>query len=162
MIDIKYDDTEVKNALRGLADDLKDLKPVMKSIGAALLSSTQMRFRSQSGPDGKPWPATKRSEEGGQILRKTGRLRNSLTYEADSQKVEVGTNVVYAAFCQFGTKAHEIRPKNKKALFWKGAKHPMMRVLHPGTAPRPFLGINEDDKAEILAIIADHLKVGKR
>ncbi|WP_343073091.1 hypothetical protein [Clostridium sp. YIM B02569] len=26
-----------------------------------------------------------------------------------------------------------IRPKNKKALYWKGAAHPVKQVNHPGT-----------------------------
>ena len=159
MIDIRYDDTEVRDALRGLADAAKDLQPAMRAIGAALLASTQMRFRTQTGPDGAPWPPSKRAQEGGQTLQQTGRLRNSLTFEATSDQVEVGTNVVYAAFCQLGTKPHEIRPKNKKALFWKGLKHPVKLVRHPGTPPRPFLGVSEDDKAKIMAIIARHLRL---
>ena len=39
-----------------------------------------------------------------------------------------------------GTKPHVITPKSKKALFWKGASHPVMRVNHPGTKPNDFLG----------------------
>lgn len=162
MIDIRYDDTEVRDALRGLADGVRNLEPAMRSIGAALLASTQMRFRTQTGPDGAPWPPSKRALEGGQTLRQSGRLRNSLTFQAGADQVEVGTNVVYAAFCQLGTKPHEIRPKNKKALFWKGLQHPVKLVRHPGTPPRPFLGVSEEDKEQILDIIARHLRLGNR
>ena len=31
------------------------------------------------------------------------------------------------------TPAHVIRPRIKKALFWKGAGHPVMKVNHPGS-----------------------------
>ena len=37
-----------------------------------------------------------------------------------------------------GTKPHTIRPRNKRALFWKGAGHPVKVVRHPGTKPQHF------------------------
>lgn len=37
-----------------------------------------------------------------------------------------------------GTRAHDIVPKSKKALFWPGALHPVKRVYHPGTKPNPW------------------------
>lgn len=40
-----------------------------------------------------------------------------------------------AAWIEFGTRPHEIRPRTKKALWWPGAPHPMARIWHPGTAP---------------------------
>jgi hypothetical protein len=38
-----------------------------------------------------------------------------------------------------GTSPHLILPRNKKALHWPGADHPVARVNHPGTAPNPYL-----------------------
>ncbi|OKJ06822.1 HK97 gp10 family phage protein [Kitasatospora sp. CB01950] len=74
----------------------------------------------------------------------TGRLRSSIraipvgggrfTYT-----VTVGTNVEYASDVEYGTAPHVILPKNKKALYWKGAAHPVARVNHPGTRPYPFM-----------------------
>jgi hypothetical protein len=40
---------------------------------------------------------------------------------------------------EFGTKEYVIKPKDKKALFWAGAKHPVKSVTHPATAPRPYM-----------------------
>lgn len=34
----------------------------------------------------------------------------------------------------------EIRPRNKKALFWPGARHPVARVQHPGSRPYVLIG----------------------
>ena len=48
-------------------------------------------------------------------------------------------NVKYAIYVELGTKPHIIRPKNKKALYWPGAAHPVMVVHHPGTEKRPYL-----------------------
>lgn len=46
----------------------------------------------------------------------------------------------YAPFVQFGTKPHVIEAKDKKALFWPGAAHPVRKVNHPGTAANDFMG----------------------
>ena len=40
-----------------------------------------------------------------------------------------------------GTEPHEIVPVNAKALYWKGADHPVKKVMHPGTAANPFFDI---------------------
>jgi len=41
---------------------------------------------------------------------------------------------------EFGVLPHIIRPKKADgALYWKGAKHPMKLVHHPGNKPNPFV-----------------------
>lgn len=45
----------------------------------------------------------------------------------------------YAPFVEFGTAPHTILPKDKKALFWPGAAHPVRKVNHPGTKPNEFM-----------------------
>jgi hypothetical protein len=45
----------------------------------------------------------------------------------------------YAIFVHEGTAPHVILPKNGKALFWKGAAHPVRSVNHPGTKPNRFM-----------------------
>lgn len=72
-----------------------------------------------------------------------GRLRSSIHWrlgrDARGYYADVGTNVSYALPVEFGTRPHIIRPVNKRALFWKGARHPVAYVNHPGTRARPFL-----------------------
>jgi hypothetical protein len=41
--------------------------------------------------------------------------------------------VEYGEYLEEGTPPHIIRPKDKKALFWEGAPHPVRQVNHPGT-----------------------------
>jgi phage gpG-like protein len=73
----------------------------------------------------------------------TGRLRSSIVSRAEgsgrSVGYVIGTNVNYAAAVEYGTSPHVITPKNKRALYWPGAAHPVAKVNHPGTRPRPFL-----------------------
>ena len=95
------------------------------------------------------------------ILRARGHLAGSLRYQADDSSVRIGTNRIYGAIHQFGgkTSAHVIKPKNKKALAWPGARHPVRGVHHPGSniPARPFLGISRQDRDRILEVVADHL-----
>jgi HK97 gp10 family phage protein len=100
------------------------------------------------------------SEAEARCPRDTGRLAGSITWATAEQHsqptgeakpgdgvqhdgtpntVMAGTNVEYATHVEYGTAPHEIRPKNKKALYWKGAEHPVAVVHHPGTAAQPFL-----------------------
>lgn len=38
-----------------------------------------------------------------------------------------------ARILEDGTRAHVIEPRDKQALHWPGARHPVARVNHPGT-----------------------------
>ena len=89
------------------------------------------------------------------VPRKTTHLGRSIIPGSLSDAFAiVQAHATYAAFVEFGTKAHDIRPRNKKALAWpttaagrrlsgrarKGADMRFAkRVRHPGTKPQPFL-----------------------
>ena len=74
---------------------------------------------------------------------KTGHLRRSLSSNikmgGSKTTGEVSTNVFYAIFVEKGTNPHLIRPKRKKALYWKGVPHPVKLVRHPGGKKKPYL-----------------------
>ena len=71
---------------------------------------------------------------------RTGHLRRSITsrVEGTGERGVIGTNLAYARSVHEGTAPHTIRPRTKKALFWKGARHPVRAVRHPGTPGNPF------------------------
>ena len=70
----------------------------------------------------------------------TGHLRRSISTQMGDLEATIHTsNVKYAVIVEKGSKAHVIRPKNKKALYWKGASRPVKMVNHPGTKPKPYL-----------------------
>jgi hypothetical protein len=75
----------------------------------------------------------------GNIPRRTGNLYKSVTAQviSDTEAV-VGTNVIYARAVHDGRAPMVIRPKRKKALYWKGAAHPVKAVRHPGIKPNPY------------------------
>lgn len=68
--------------------------------------------------------------------------------------------VNYAKSVQFGQPPHVILPKNKKALFWKGAAHPVKKVNHPGSKGRHYMErILKASEFDINLVFKDALKM---
>jgi hypothetical protein len=47
--------------------------------------------------------------------------------------VQVTNDAPHSVLLEFGTRPHVIEPRDKQALAWPGARHPVKRVNHPGT-----------------------------
>lgn len=71
----------------------------------------------------------------------TGRLRQSIEIKVVGDKIIIGPNTEYDEAVEFGTRPHEIRPKNKKALAFRvgGQMVVVKKVNHPGTRAQPFV-----------------------
>ena len=81
----------------------------------------------------------------------TGHLRRGISTDIKGLEAIIHTsNIKYAPGVEYGTKAHIIRPKNKKFLYWKGAKHPVKSVRHPGSRAKPFLIPAFEKEKEVL------------
>ena len=90
-------------ALGKAAHKLANTQPLMETIGEVLVSGTLQRFQDEEDPDGKKWkPSIRAMETGDKTLSDTGRLQRSIDYAATSDKVMVGTNVVYGRIHQMG------------------------------------------------------------
>lgn len=150
----------VADAFAALADALGDLRPAFADIGGSIVASTMRRFDAETDPTGNPWtplaPATilarlggktraytkkgtlrkkaQRTLAGMKILQNFGHLRQSVHYAATSDGVEIGSDLIYARIQQFGGDA--------------GRDH---KTQVPA---RPFLGLDDDDRA----LIADTLR----
>ena len=149
-ITVNVDNAEVVAELRRLQQAVSNMTPVFKAIGQVIKSEIELTFRDTKSPDGINWQAlspvtiARRRNNSSVPLNDTGRLKNSLTYVADDKKVQVGTNLVYAAMQNFG------KSKAQMPTLW-------------GDVPaRPFLPSNNlpsDWEQEILTIIRRHLSV---
>ncbi len=76
------------------------------------------------------------------VPKKTRNLARSIQSDVQGLEATIGPDIrtaPYAIFVHEGTRAHIIRPNKKKALFWKGAKHPVRMVRHPGTPANKFI-----------------------
>jgi len=94
--------------------------------------------------------------------RKGGNLKNSGTTEflggGFDTVAKTKFTAPYAIFVHEGTgifgykmQAYTIEPKNKKALFWRGAPHPFRKVTIRGMRARPFLKQAHEQEAPKLA-----------
>lgn len=66
--------------------------------------------------------------------RDTGHYAGSIRVdrlEPHGYRITAGAD--YAVFVEWDTRPHVIRPRNRQALHWAGAPHPVAVVRHPGT-----------------------------
>lgn len=162
---IEIDDYEILAALTQLARNVDHLEPALDAIGDTVKAGILLNFREQHDPDGEPWeplsPATleqrrdpnrnsanrnnpKPTKTGAQILRDTGLLNRSISYETSAFAVEIGSDKVYANMMQFGGK------KSDYPWLW-------------GDIPeRKFAGVSEADRGQILDILGHHLELSSR
>lgn len=148
-IDIRLDDREVKEALYQLDRSIADMTPIFREIAAVLADDVEQAFDDESDPTtGNPWPdladstknqRAKRGKWPGKKLQMTaGGLAASIASEYGRDYAAVGTNKLYAAVHQFGGQA--------------GRNH---AVTIPA---RPYFGLSDEGRDEILDIIREHLE----
>lgn len=145
-INVEINDREVVAALRRLLSAGADMEPVFRSIGERLLINTRARFGKQESPEGVAWAplseTTKKLKKRNKnkILTASGYLHDLLRYQASATGVEVGTDREYGAMHQFG-----------------GVTSPKSWIPGKTIPARPFLGLSEGDRQDILSIVRDHL-----
>ncbi|MGL5714184.1 MAG: hypothetical protein ACRCX2_14285 [Paraclostridium sp.] len=85
-----------------------------------------------------------KAKQNAQWTDRTGHARQALNGEASNKGndyvISLSHGVEYGEILEEGSKPHVIRPKNKKALYWRGANHPVKVVNHPGTKGKPIIG----------------------
>lgn len=96
---------------------------------------------------------------------KTGTLKDGIkvSVKVKYQKVTAsirttGKHAYLANWIEHGTRPHEIRPKNRKSLFFAGLFHKV--VEHPGIVnPKPFMRPALDNKATEAAVaVGEYIK----
>lgn len=87
-------------------------------------------------------------------VRVSVRLRNGRVQAS----IKAGSrDVYYAHWVEFGTAAHQIRPKGKKSLLIAGLLRES--VKHPGARPKPFMRRTFDGKHRAaLAAFAEYIR----
>lgn len=155
---------------------------LLAAFAGAMLTSTQRRFETETGPDGAKWKPLKRrttlkkirSRQRGSanILRVTTRLYSSLTTHSDDHSASVGTNLIYAAPHQFGgeiqqyarsQRASFVRIRKRWQFAKSGRKGAIAKNITIGehTIPipaRPYLGFSDADIVTLYEIGADWIE----
>jgi phage virion morphogenesis protein len=136
-------DDKASPAVARLAAKVKNLGPALDEIGASNVTETQHRFETESGPDGAKWvglaaTTLARRGPGAKILRDKVHLYDSVTHKVEGvHSVSIGSNKVYARVHQLGGQAGRGR-----------------KVTIPA---RPYLGVSDAGKKEIVQILTDHI-----
>jgi len=146
-IRIELDDRQVRQALDRLLRATRDLSDPMAEIAEVLLENTQKRFERGQAPDGTPWAPLspkyrrsrrkRRSRGADAILVLDDHLRGELHATSGRDWAEVGSSRIYAATHQFGDPRRNI-------------------------PARPFLGLDDQDLANIHEILAEYLENATR
>lgn len=68
-----------------------------------------------------------------------GLLRSWFIESLSDVEASIKSPAKYAIYQDQGTKPYVIKPRNKKALFWSGAEHPVKMVRHPGLKGKHFV-----------------------
>ena len=158
-IDVKVKDKEIKELFGILQIRLSGLgmEPVMEKIGNRLLSNWRLNWKKEKDPYEKPWKPLSdltiaRRKKGkqnlnkrAQILRDSGRLFGSYNVEAFGDRVEIGTNVLYARTHQFGAK------KGKFGTTKRGTPIPWGNI--PARKMLPDRGLPHRDWEQIKEIL---------
>jgi phage virion morphogenesis protein len=149
-ISYSFTDAALQAALEGYANRLLNLEPVFEDLGEYMLRRTRQRFDTSTAPDGTKWrplapitiAAKQRRQRTGKpyrtranptdVLRDTFTLRDSITYQASSSSLAIGTNITYGIYHQ--------------------SEEP--RTIIPR---RAFLGFDDADRAEAIDLLLDHL-----
>lgn len=153
---VLVDDRKVQTTLDRLIAIGQHPWAVMKDIAAYGENSTKQRFDDGVGPDGNAWKPSRRvMERGGKTLIDSSRLLDSITSDSGDDFAQWGSNAIYAAIHQAGG---EISAKNGKSLFFRTPDGSERRVKKVTIPARPYLGVNDDDEANIVDIVNQHLQ----
>jgi phage virion morphogenesis protein len=159
MITLEINDAEVSAALSQAMGALSDMTPLMQSIGDILVVSTKARFGQGVAPDGSTWapnsPVTLARKKGTRpLIGNNGLLNSQIFADATANSVEVGSNRIQAAVMQFGAAQGEFGAAIGKDKLGRDHFH----SIPWGNIPaRPFLGLSEADRGDILAAISEYL-----
>ena len=120
---------EIIRRLGDLYFDNQKMQKFSRTAGAEMVNQTEERFYNQHDLQRQLWlPSQRAIADQGKTLRDTGRLMASIKWVALPDGVKWGTNVVYAKAMHYGL--------------------PYLNVT-----PRPYMGMNENDRASVLNII---------
>jgi phage virion morphogenesis protein len=138
-IHTNWEDRELREAFKRLERAAGDLEPALRDFGESWLNNARARFEAEQAPDGTPWaPLSERykrrkKRNRDRVLMLRGHLYGTLNYQVSSTEVAIGSPLIYAAPHQYGDERR-------------------------GIPARPFLGLSEADRSELLSILDDHLR----
>lgn len=161
MIEVDFvEGEEIAALFERLRAHLADLTPVMQDIGEQQIAATRARFLAGQAPDGSVWapksPATLAAQaargdraDPRPLFGPSRRLSSEISYRVapGGANVTIGSSLIYAAVQQYGA---------AKGAFGQDGRG---RSIPWGDIPaRPFLGLSDQDRSDIVAILTEWLE----
>lgn len=167
MLTVKYRDKKVQHRLTEIIGRAKNPRPAFLEIGEDLVESTKQRFSSSQAPDGSPWAANSPvtiaqylGQTGGNF-KKDGSLSKKGEQRSGSKKPLVGESKTLASTINYqlkGAAGVSIgSPKVQAAMMQFGGLKSEYPHLWGNIPARPFLGVSNSDRINILEITARYL-----
>jgi len=136
---ITVDNSDLKKWTGKITSRLRDLRAPLLAARNHIETKLERQFATGTDPDGIPWeplkPDTLARKQGGSILVKSGKLRDSFQYDLTEKSLTVSSgSPVFAAHDQ-------------------------------GVLPQPerqILGLNAEDKNEIAGLVRGYVKGSRR
>lgn len=171
MIEGEINDAQVRAAFIALGAALTDMRQPMDEIGDNMVRATQDRMQAGISPDGTPFAprsavtlaryAAQGKKYGPKPLWLTGTMRQNIAHAAGSDHVSWGSNAIQAAVMHFGAEQGEFgaamgrtKPSKKRTK-----SQDYFTPIPWGRIPaRPFIGLSEQDRGDILAIVSEWLE----
>jgi phage virion morphogenesis protein len=165
LIRIDIDDDAVTAALANMSTGVTDMTPVMNRIGAALVASTKARIAAGVTPEGTAFAprsqvtldryARTGQKHGPHPLTMDGYMAAGIAHQYGPDYAEVGSNAIQAAVMQMGAAQGQFGAHIGKDKLGRDHFH----SIPWGDIPaRPFLGLSEDDRNDVLDIIGEWLE----
>ena len=165
-VSIKADSRGLIAALQSIEAFLKSPQPALQQFARYTQQQHVKAFRGRYDPaTGKPWKplaaSTIAQRQAGKKRKKTG-LASTLFVAIEGSSVNVGYSSPIAAFLHSGAKipARTVIPKNKQALYWAGASHPVSKIHIPAyeVPARPLVGFSPMDIDRFRSMIGDEVE----
>lgn len=181
MIEVKYDDRTVMEALQALQHRLADLSGPLREIGEDLLESTKRRFETSTGPDGERWAANSQAtfdaylrqvsgdydpqtgrrvgDKKGWFLQ-DGRASSKAAGVVAGKKPLIGESKALSTTITYQVRGNTLVVGSNMpyaAMQQFGGGKGEFPHLWGDIPARPFLGVSDDDRASLLDVLRRHL-----
>lgn len=142
MTQIIITDAELQAALSKLSGRIENLTPALNDLGEYLVRKTRKRFDTSTAPDGTKWaPLAARTIKAKQRRATTGKPYRTKANPSDILKdtFTLRDSIAY----QVGAESLSVGTNIGYGAY--------------NQPTRPFLGLDEEDRAEAIEIFRDHL-----
>jgi phage virion morphogenesis protein len=172
MISFEYNDEAIRRVLDAFVRAAANPAPVLKGIGETLTQSTKERFKTSTGPDGASWEANTEATMAAYLAKFSGAYKKNGDLSKRGERISARKKPLIGETKSLSTQIHyelvgdtELHigsPMEYDAMQQFGGTKAQFPNLWGDIPARPFMGVSEQDRADILSDLADYLNAALR